>query len=158
MNLLRQKRAPGLWKHSAEIPQPKHPQVIWVTGGQFCLSQCSGCCWRLVIEAGGVAKPLTAPTMKISPTQNVSNTKAEKSCSERWTGHKTLGFLRTQSQPCFPLRGVIASVSVALLVSVSHSVVSDCLWPHVAHQAPLSMEFTRQKYWNGLPLPSPVTN
>ena len=25
----------------------------------------------------------------------------------------------------------------------------------VAHQAPLSMEFSRQEYWNGLPCPSP---
>ena len=25
----------------------------------------------------------------------------------------------------------------------------------VAHQAPLSLEFSRQEYWNGLPLPSP---
>jgi len=25
----------------------------------------------------------------------------------------------------------------------------------VAHQAPLSMEFSRQKYWSGLPFPSP---
>ena len=25
----------------------------------------------------------------------------------------------------------------------------------VAHQAPLSMKFFRQEYWNGLPLPSP---
>ena len=25
----------------------------------------------------------------------------------------------------------------------------------LAHQAPLSMEFSRQEYWNGLPLPSP---
>ena len=25
----------------------------------------------------------------------------------------------------------------------------------VAHQAPLSMEFSRQKYWNGLPFPAP---
>ena len=25
----------------------------------------------------------------------------------------------------------------------------------VAHQAPLSMEFSRQDYWNGLPFPSP---
>ena len=25
----------------------------------------------------------------------------------------------------------------------------------VAHQAPLSMEFPRQEYWNGLPFPSP---
>ena len=25
----------------------------------------------------------------------------------------------------------------------------------VAHQAPLSMEFSRQKHWSGLPFPSP---
>jgi len=25
----------------------------------------------------------------------------------------------------------------------------------VAHQAPLSMEFLRQEYWNGLPFPTP---
>ena len=25
----------------------------------------------------------------------------------------------------------------------------------VAHQAPLSMEFSKQEYWNGLPFPSP---
>ena len=28
------------------------------------------------------------------------------------------------------------------------------LWP-VAHQAPLSVEFSRQKYWSGVLLPSP---
>ena len=36
--------------------------------------------------------------------------------------------------------------------SVSHSVMSDSLQPHrlyVACQAPLSMEFSRQEYWNG---------
>ena len=26
---------------------------------------------------------------------------------------------------------------------------------YIAHQAPLSMEFSRQEYWNGLPFPSP---
>ena len=25
----------------------------------------------------------------------------------------------------------------------------------IAHQAPLSMEFSRQEYWNGLPFPTP---
>ena len=25
----------------------------------------------------------------------------------------------------------------------------------IAHQAPLSMEFSRQEYWSGLPFPSP---
>ena len=27
-----------------------------------------------------------------------------------------------------------------------------------AYQAPPSMEFSRQEYWSGLPLPSPMTN
>ena len=35
--------------------------------------------------------------------------------------------------------------------------MSDSLWPlwTVAHQAPLSMGFSRQGYWHGLPFPSP---
>ena len=41
---------------------------------------------------------------------------------------------------------------------LSHSVVSDSLdcrpWT-VDHQAPLSMEFSRQEYWSGLPCPPP---
>ena len=32
--------------------------------------------------------------------------------------------------------------------------LSATLWT-VAHQAPLSMEFSRQEYWNGLPSPPP---
>ena len=39
---------------------------------------------------------------------------------------------------------------------LSHSVVSDSATPWtVACQAPLSMEFSRQEYWSGLPLPTP---
>ena len=36
------------------------------------------------------------------------------------------------------------------------SVVSDSVWPHglyIAHQAPLSMGFSRWEYWSGLPCP-----
>ena len=36
---------------------------------------------------------------------------------------------------------------------VSHSVVSDSLQPQ---QTPLSMEFSRQGYWSGLPLSPPI--
>ena len=40
--------------------------------------------------------------------------------------------------------------------SVNRSVVSNSAIPQtVAHQAPLSMGFSRQEYWNGLPFPSP---
>ena len=40
--------------------------------------------------------------------------------------------------------------------SVSHSVMSDSFDPcTVDDQAPLSMGFSRQEYWSGLPFPSP---
>ena len=41
---------------------------------------------------------------------------------------------------------------------LSSSVVSNSLQPHglyVACQAPLSMGFSRQEYWSGLPCPPP---
>ena len=38
--------------------------------------------------------------------------------------------------------------------SLSHVQLFVTLWT-VAHQAPLSMGFSRQEYWNRLPLPSP---
>ena len=39
---------------------------------------------------------------------------------------------------------------------LSHSVMSNSATPWtVAHQAPLSMEFSRQEYWSGLPCPPP---
>ena len=46
-------------------------------------------------------------------------------------------------------------IYVAIYKSVC-SVVSDSATPWtVAHQAPLSMEFSREEYWSGLPFPSP---
>ena len=39
--------------------------------------------------------------------------------------------------------------------SLSHVRLFETPWT-VAHQAPLSMEFSRQEYWSGLPFPSPV--
>ena len=35
------------------------------------------------------------------------------------------------------------------------SVIFDSLWPNGALQAPLSMGFSRQEYWSGLPWPPP---
>ena len=46
-------------------------------------------------------------------------------------------------------------VCVCVCVCVSLSVLSNSVTPWtVVHQAPLSMGFFRQKYWNGLPVPS----
>ena len=41
-------------------------------------------------------------------------------------------------------------------LSFNHSVIPSSLWPGtVAHQAPLSMRFLKQEYWNELPFPCP---
>ena len=46
--------------------------------------------------------------------------------------------------------------SVISMLWFSCSVVSDSETPWTAaHQAPLSMEFSRQEYWSGLPFPFP---
>ena len=41
------------------------------------------------------------------------------------------------------------------LVLVTQSCLTLCYLMNHYHQAPLSMGFPRQKYWNGLPFPSP---
>ena len=42
--------------------------------------------------------------------------------------------------------------SVQLL---SHARLFVAPWTIIAHQAPMSMGFSRQEYWSGLPLPTP---
>ena len=49
------------------------------------------------------------------------------------------------------MKYVVMKVKVKLL---SHVRLFATPWT-VAHQAPLSMGFSRQEYWSGLPLPSP---
>ena len=63
---------------------------------------------------------------------------------------------------CWTPSSVIPTVRVGQFGSegvclCAHSAVSNSFmtpWT-VAHQAPLSMEFSRQEYWSGLPFPSP---
>ena len=51
----------------------------------------------------------------------------------------------------------VVSIFIICVCILSGLVMSDCLrlsWT-IARQAPLSMEFSRQEYWSGLPFPSP---
>ena len=51
--------------------------------------------------------------------------------------------------------GAISFSNACMLSRSSH--VWLCVTPRsAAHQAPLSMGFSRQEYWSGLPLPSPI--
>ena len=67
--------------------------------------------------------------------------------NKKWTPER-------QSQHYFDNRSNLCDQleSACLLVLV----VSDSLWPHglyIAHQAPLSMGFSRKEYWSGQPCP-----
>ena len=61
-------------------------------------------------------------------------------------------------QPCctpFPsLSQSVVSCNILTVVCVRHSVMFATSWT-VARQASLSVEFSRQKYWSGLPFPFP---
>ena len=57
------------------------------------------------------------------------------------------------------MRGELLSISesfslLCVLSRFSRVQLFATLWT-VAHQAPLSMEFSRQEYWSGLPCPPP---
>ena len=52
-----------------------------------------------------------------------------------------------KTDTCFPAYSPCAQ-------SLSHVQLFSTLWT-VVHQAPLSMGFSRQEYWSGLPFPSP---
>ena len=73
-----------------------------------------------------------------------------------------IAFVFPLPQCVYVVRGNNSRLYFILLVFVvfvverkkSHSVMSDSLRPH-GYQAPLSMRFSRQEYWSGLPFPSP---
>ena len=51
----------------------------------------------------------------------------------------------------------MTNLLLLLLGRVSHVQLFTTPWT-AAHQAPTSIEFSRQEYWSGLPLPSRMTN
>ena len=52
---------------------------------------------------------------------------------------------------------IYAYPSLLLLLLSRFSRVRLCVTPETAaHQAPLSLGFSRQEHWNGLPFPSPM--
>ena len=62
------------------------------------------------------------------------------------------GITLRQGQPHLRLYPTLAKVKVK---SLSHVRLLATPWT-AAHQAPLSMKFSRQEYWSGVPSPSPT--
>ena len=57
--------------------------------------------------------------------------------------------------PCLSILYIVVEVKWNEMKLLSHVLLFVTPWT-VAHKAPLSMEFSRQEYWSGLPFPSPV--
>ena len=85
---------------------------------------------------------LFAPCSKQNPSSLNSDRTSSASCSGRH-GVPTIG----------PSRKFHIYVKVKVLVAQSCPIL--CHPCTVTHQAPLSMEFSRQEYWSGLPFLSP---
>ena len=71
-------------------------------------------------------------------------------------------WVRSQEVPLFRLAPqtplptpLVASVCVCMCVCVCVFSCFSTVGLFVAHQSPLSMVFSRQEYWSGLPFPSP---
>ena len=91
-----------------------------------------------------------------------------KSCSQAWTcrGRKSLTNFRYKAFKIFSFfpRGLSIKCfqdtpcKAILELLLSHfSRVWPCATPYTAaHQAPLSLGFSRQEHWSGLPFPSPM--
>ena len=64
--------------------------------------------------------------------------------------------LSHQGSPTPSLSSFLTKLKLSFCAVFCHSVVSDSATPWTtAHQAPLSMGFSRQEYWSGMPCPPP---
>ena len=91
---------------------------------------------------------------------------ADGDCSHEIKRHLLLGRkIMTNLDSILKSRDITLSLLFYLWNKVSSSEVKSLSpvrlfatpWT-VAHQAPLSMGFSKQEYWSGLPFPSPITN
>ena len=72
-----------------------------------------------------------------------------------------LPFLSVASLHGFSMLSLQQNILTSYTMACMHAHLLSCIWLFVtpwtvAHQAPLSMGFSRQKYWSGLPFPHPV--
>ena len=116
-------------------------------------------------------KPLSPPMLAPWPIQRLEPAQQESGlCHPKVSPDENKSSTWGKSAPINHVLAVTGSLSfhleggftlcvcVCVFVCVSCSVISDSSGPHglyVARQALLSMGFSRQEYWSGLPFPSP---
>ena len=75
--------------------------------------------------------------------------------NEQWTEQvEKIGSTSNVVFPTLPF-GELLILFAYYLMHVKSLQLYPTLWSHGAHQAPLSIRFSRQEYWSGLPCPPP---
>ena len=95
------------------------------------------------------------------PCPSPSSRAYSNSCPLSWWCHPTISSSVVPFSSClqsFPAPGSLSAINdicMKVKVLVTQSCPTLCHPWTVAHQAPLSMGFSRQEYWRGQPFPSP---
>ena len=132
---------------SRHLPKPQVPHLSDANAHGPCLLWCVGLSIRLPPLGG--RHPSVSP-VTVPPAHEVFSSR-----EAAVTGHWPSAFIITLI--------ITAVITLSFLFAedlrwwwFSRSVVSDLVSPWtVAHQASLSLGFSRQEYWSGLPFPSP---
>ena len=103
--------------------------------------------WAVVRQA-----PLSMGILQVRIMQKVAMP------SSRGSSQSRSPTLQVDSLPFEPLGTLITTTTLLMLVLSRFSRVRLCATPQTAaHQAPLSLGFSRQEHWSGVPLPSQTT-
>ena len=94
------------------------------------------------------------PQIKLSLSPNSSN--STSSCSNSCIRNEKTLIIAENTRVMTAYQKFKQTIFFPLHIVLHHSVVSDSakLWT-VVSQAPLSLGFSKHKYWSGLPFPSP---
>ena len=126
----------------------------------MCDTKGTGGCGRNRETGIDLYTPWVLRTEEISSESLLHSTGSSTQCSAvAWMGRQAKGGIRKRNS-WLPLLGSGNGHSLlqrsGFCCVLGRSVVSDSVTPQpVAHQAPLSMGFSTQEYWSGLPFPTP---
>ena len=134
----------------------------WITNKDLLYStwnsaQCCMAAWmggetRVCMAESLCRPPETATTLLVTPIQNEKLKKKIELATDSSLDQKTLG-----REFSFTVHLISNALSRSLLLLSCFSRVRLCATPLMAaHQALLSLGFSRQEYWSGLPFPSPT--
>ena len=134
------------------FPAALYAKFLWAISGQIRMSgKPSGQSWKASLQES----PLVL-NKSLHPRLMARHIPGIRQESPSHKGASSPPGIHRWTQPRSPPEGALpqASLTLLLLPSCFSRVRLSATPQMAAHQAPLSMGFSRQEYWSGLPLPT----